>query len=381
MESLEKLREEINIIDQKLVELFEERVERILKIKEIKEERSLPVMDPDREREVLERTRLLLKDQSLSPGLEEFFLGLLKVSRRLQEGNKESKTKEIIIEKSDVSQGAKECTIGFQGFAGSFSEEALNSYFGDQVPRKMFYNFEDVFQALNRREIDYGILPMENSFTGGIYEVYDLFRRYPFYIVGEKIVKVEQHLLVTPDARIEDIREVYSHPQAFIQSQVFLKSFPQWKLVPYHNTAISAAFVRDQGERSIAAIGSRKAAQLYGLKIARENINSARKNYTRFVIVGREMEPLTDVDKISLVFSLEHRPGTLYHALKYLADQHLNLLKLESRPEQETPWEYLFYLDFSGNLKNLQVQESLELLKQNSRFFRLLGNYKGDRGI
>lgn len=266
--------------------------------------------------------------------------------------------------------------VGFQGVSGSFSEQALFAYFGHDVDTYPVNVFEDVFTELENNRIDYGVLPIENSSTGAISQVYDLLNKYTCYIVGETCVKVNHHLLGIKGAQIHDIEEIYSHPQAFEQSSNFLKQYPQWKIIPYYNTAKSAEFVEKQGSKAIGAIGSEKAAEIYHLDILAANINSNATNTTRFVVIGKELARKDTLNKVSIVLSTEHKAGCLYNVLRHFAENHINMLKIESRPIQDIPWEYFFYIDFEGNLKDEVIQTAIASMKKDSHYFKILGNYE-----
>lgn len=265
--------------------------------------------------------------------------------------------------------------IGFQGVEGSFSHQALTEYFGKEKEAVSYQSFRDVFDALGKAEIKYGILPLENSSTGGISEVYDLLGEYGFYIVGEKCIKVDQNLLGIRGAEISGIEEVYSHIQGFMQSKEYLDKHPEWKLIPYRNTARSALYISKENLKSKACVASRKAAEIYGLDILKENINDSSNNYTRFIIIGRDMELSEDCEKITIVATLPHKVGVLYSILKHFADNDSNLLKIESRPILGKPWEYCFYIDFQGNLLDQKTQNIFNDIKADGVNYKFLGNY------
>ncbi|QEK11769.1 chorismate mutase [Crassaminicella thermophila] len=365
MDDLAKLRQTIDYIDRELIKLFEMRMETVLKIADYKKENGIPILNRDREAEVIRKNISYLKNNNFEESTEDFLNYIMEISRKIQK------------QKFDVENKLR---VGFQGVEGSFSEQALIEYFGDDVVRKNASDFQDVFVALENNEIDYGVLPIENSSTGGIAEVYDLLRKYGFYIIGEKCLKVEHHLLGIKDTKLEDIIEVYSHPQAFGQSNEFFKMHSDWKLIPYKNTAMSAKLIRDENSKMKAAVASKKAAELYGLDIIVPNINFNKSNYTRFIIIGKSLELKDEADKISVVVAIPHRAGALYSILRYFAENNLNMLKIESRPIINKSWEYFFYIDFEGNLHEKVVKDAIELIEKNSSFFQLLGNYKGHKG-
>ena len=277
---------------------------------------------------------------------------------------------EIRMEKYDNG-----CRVGFQGVAGSFSHQALTEHFGIGAYAESYPRFREVFEALGRGEIKYGILPLENSSTGGISEVYDLLGEYGFYIVGEKTIKVDHNLLGIRGVQLSDIEEVYSHLQGFMQSKDYFDGHAQWKLIPYHNTAKSAMYVSGENSKSKACVASRKAAEIYGLDILKENINDSCKNYTRFIIIGREPELGRDRGKITVVATLPHKVGSLLSVLKHFADNDSNLLKIESRPIMDKPWEYCFYIDFQGNVLEQKTKNIFDSIKEEGLDYKFLGNY------
>lgn len=266
--------------------------------------------------------------------------------------------------------------IGFQGVEGSFSEEALLNYFGEDTDTVSFNLFEDVFKAIGKGYIKYGILPVENSSTGSVNEVYDLLRKYRCYINGEIIIKVKQNLIGIKGANLSDIREVYSHHQGYQQSLQFFRKNPQLKFVPYYNTAISAKFVSESMDKTKAAVASERAAKIYNLAVLESDLNFNTNNYTRFIIVGKNLEIDRSADKISLVLTIRHKAGSLCEVLNLFAEKELNLLKIESRPMVDKSWEYFFHLDFEGNLQNPNVYSILEKLKSKVNYLKILGNYK-----
>ena len=233
--------------------------------------------------------------------------------------------------------------------------------------------------AIDRGDVDYGILPVENSSTGSVNEVYDLLRKYGCHINGEIVLKVKQNLLGVKGARMEDIKEVYSHSQGFQQSAEFFKEHSSWKLIPYHNTALGAKLVSEAGDISRAAVASERAAAIYGLDILKENLNFNSKNYTRFVIVGKDLELDESSDKISVVLTVRHKAGSLCDVLRLFSQEGLNLLKIESRPIMDKSWEYFFHLDFEGNLQDPHVSRIMDQIRSRTTYFKILGNYRRHR--
>lgn len=397
MEDINNLRESIDDIDKKLVELFELRMDAVLKISQYKKENNMPILDSGREEEVIVKNQYRIKNLKLIKETEGFFQSIMSISRKYQSKqmfhnseNCDNITNmneaimqdnsmlipEIEITHLDHKTGKLNHNVGFQGVCGSFSEQALYEHFGDTINASAFNEFEDVFKALEDGKIDYGVLPIENSSTGSISDIYDLLRKYGLYIVDERCVKVEHNLLAVKETKIEDIKEVYSHAQAFQQSNEFFKQYPQWTLIPYRNTATSAEYISKEKLKSKAAVASKKAAKLYNLDILKKKINYNSNNYTRFIIICRKLEIDSKCNKISVVLRVPHKVGALYDVLSHFAENNLSMMKIESRPILNRPWEYFFYIDFEGNIKESSVKSLINHMKENCSYFKLLGNYK-----
>jgi len=361
------LRNQIDKIDASLLLLFENRMEVVLKIAQYKKKNNMEILNGAREELVIKKNLELVTNSDLLLEVEEFFKSVMKISRGYQKKN---------LNLDGVLVGDEKINVGFYGVTGSFSEEALKGYFGEKVDTKALTEFEDIFLELKYGKINYGVIPIENSSTGAIAEVYDLLNKYNFYITGEKYLKISQNLMGIKGSTLGEIKEVYSHSQGLQQSMEFLKGYKHWKLVPFNSTAKSAELVKERQDKTFAAIASSKAAEIYGLKILQKNINSNATNTTRFVVIGKEIKATNENNKISLVLSITHKAGSLYNVLKYFAENNINLLKIESRPIVDKPWEYFFYIDFEGNINDNKVVTAIDLIKMNSRYFKILGNYK-----
>lgn len=368
---LEYMRGQIDAIDQKLVMLFEKRMSIVDEIAAIKQAQGLSIYHPGREQEVIDRAVGRLSDQSLAPFLKQLFKSMIQLSRKRQ-GDGSVPPRERRPPR--VSPGT---IVGYQGVEGSFSEEATLAYYGDDTAARMHFDaFEDVFVALKEGAIHYGVLPIENSNTGSIAAVVDLMGEYGFCIIGEEIVKVRYHLWGLPGAPLSGITHVYSHPQGFLQCHDFLDEHRDWLQVPYKNTATSAKYVSEQGDPAKASLSSIRAGELYGLTPLVENIHDNDFNYTRFAVIGPEMLTGPDCDKVSILFTLDHVPGSLFAALSAFPQYGANILKIESRPIKGVSWEYCFYLDFSGNMADPHTRELLSEVKAHCNYFKLLGNYQ-----
>lgn len=284
-------------------------------------------------------------------------------------------------EVSVIQTGAQEETrVAFQGERGAFSEKAINRYFDEGARPVECHTFREVFNAVLEGEVEYGAVPLENSLSGSIHENYDLLLQFPdVEIVGEKTIRIIHNLIALPDTSIADIKRVYSHPQGLAQCVQFLTGFPDWEKIPYYDTAGSVAFVAREGKRENAAIASTEAARVYRMSILKESIETNAHNYTRFVIIARvtnNVERETDFNKASLVFSTLDKPGSLFLALQVLAKRQLNMKKLESRPIEGKPWEYMFYVDVEVPNDIALFNDAVEELKKTTGDLRVLGMYK-----
>ena len=270
--------------------------------------------------------------------------------------------------------------VVYQGMPGAYSEEAAVNFFGPQVRSQGLNRFEDAFEALACGEADYAVLPIENSTTGAIRQVYDLLLQYQFYLVGETTVKVEHCLMALPGVKLEEITHVYSHEQGLFQSDRFLDRHPDWVRVPQLDTAGSAKYVKEAGDRTKAAICSQRAADVYGLRILVRGVNHNRENYTRFAVIRAKPELRPGSDKITATFRLPHQSGSLHEILTIFAVNGLNLVKLESRPVAGRKWEYMFVVEFTGNLQAPGMDAVLRELDQSTDQFRVMGNYAANLG-
>ncbi len=270
--------------------------------------------------------------------------------------------------------------IGYQGVNGAFSQMALRKFFIGKAYEEIGYSgFTDMFCDVQKGVLDYALFPVENTTTGIIARTYDNFQYYDIHAIGEVIVPVRQNLMTLKSARPEDIREVYSHPEALSQCREFFSRHPQMKPVVYEDTALAAKYIAQQGDAHKAAIASDLAADLYGLRILEPKIQDNDRNMTRFLVVsGKEDYPF-DADKVSIRIVLKHIPGALYHALGIFASKNINVVKLESRPIVGQLFEYCFYIDFFGNQNNDDVKETLRRLAYDCLDLKVFGFYKADR--
>ena len=382
MTELEQYRQEIDRIDGELVQLFLERMAVTGKVGEYKQRAGIPVLDAGREKQVIAAKTALTDDPARKADVAALYEGIMAISRRQQrklvrEGAEEPGYAAYAAALAARREPVAAPRVVYQGEPGCYSEEAAVGFFGPEVSSRGLAWFPDVFAALERGEADYAVLPVENSSTGSIRQVYDLLAQYNYYVVGECQVKVEHCLMALPGAALEDIQTVYSHEQGLMQCERYLDAHWGWRRVPTLDTAGSAKQVAESGDRTAAAICSRRAAQIYGLHILAEGVNYNAMNHTRFVVVSPVLELRPGRNKISAVFRLPHQSGSLHEILTVFAVQGLNLLKIESRPIPGRGWEYLFFLDFTGDLAAPEMDGVLHELGQLAAEFRILGNFRG----
>jgi len=264
--------------------------------------------------------------------------------------------------------------VACQGVDCSYSSMACNKAFIQ--PDIHFYpSFEDVFLAVSSGDCAYGVIPIENTLAGSVTENYDLMLEHNLAIVGSVTIPVDHCLLTLPGADLMELSTVYSHPQALHQCSDFFKANPQLKSREFSNTAAAAQYVAQQQDKSLAAIGSSACAEKYGLCIHSKGIQNRKRNYTRFLVISPYNICTPECTRMSMVFRLSHRPGSLIHALNHFAQRNINLLKLESRPIPESPFEFVFYCDFSGNYEDADIQSAMGKLPMDLIYMKFLGNY------
>ena len=274
-----------------------------------------------------------------------------------------------------------DATVSFQGEPGAFSEMAIKLYFHDEsiktLPRQQF---RDVFESVLSGSSTFGMIPIENSLAGSIHENYDLLLQYPdIRIVGQHKIRIVHNLIGFPDTPLADIQKVYSHPQGLAQCARFLDSYPQMERVPFYDTAGSVAYIAREKKTKCAAIAASEAANTYGLAVLKQGIETNPRNYTRFFVICRaENAAIPEANMASIVFATQDKPGSLFVCLQILADEQLNMKKLESRPIEGKPWEYMFYVDVEIPAEPGQFQNAVEKLNTETDDFRVLGVYKTD---
>ncbi len=266
--------------------------------------------------------------------------------------------------------------IAYQGLRGAYSEAALRRHFGARATAWGLELSEQVFEAVEKGKADYGILPVENTIAGPVALNVDLFLKRKVFVIAECYLKIEHCLLAPLNARLAGITTVYSHPIALAQCRTFIERY-KLKAIPEFDTAGAALIVAQRANPGEAAIASSNCADAYGLKILRRNIQSFRNNFTRFFVFTRQHKIPADLrmEKTSLAFSTRHKPGALLSCLQSFAKHKINLTRLESRPIPENPFEYVFYADFLGGLKDKRVALALEEITSLAHLVKVIGSY------
>ena len=350
--SLEDLRRKIDEVDTEIVGLIGERIRIAEEIGREKKKQNRQIEDRERENRVLESVSKIAQKEKIS---QEDVVGIYR---------------QIIA----AAKRTEEIVVAFQGEIGAYSEEAALQFFGPSIQGKPCESLDDVFKVAERGEVQFGIVPIENSLEGSIGRVYDLLLNSILKVCGEIELRVAHCLVARPEARLDLVKRVYSHPQALGQCRAFLKHL-DCELIATDNTAGSVKMIKEVGMVDGAAIASARAAEIYGMKILAREIEDTPNNFTRFFILSKQDSMPSGNDKTSVVFSLKDRPGTLYESLKEFAVRDMNLTKIESRPTRQKLWEYNFYLDFEGHRNDKAPREALDNLDRISRFIKVLGSY------
>ena len=266
--------------------------------------------------------------------------------------------------------------VAFLGQAGSFSSQVARKLFPGQVHFINCTSFRQIFEKIVSRSATHGVLPIENTITGSIHGNYELFLDYPdVFIIGERFIRVSQHFAVYPGTSRDTIQVLFAHPQGFAQSSRFLESMESIRIMNVGNTEEAARRVAEFGLGG-ACITSQEAVEKYNLSVLEEDIEDTLRNFTRFIILARSFEPSLDDDKVSCVFIVKNQPGALFQILKIFADAQINIVKLESRPIPGKPWEYLFYVDWEGNIVEERYQRVIKIVEEHVLFLRILGSYR-----
>lgn len=377
--NLDFYRDEINQIDDDIIRLFQERMDVVSNIAKYKKENNIPILDLVRERKKLSEI------QSKSPKELETYANvlyslLLEISRSYQdrlintENNLYNSIKDAIKESTNISF-PKNAMVACQGVDGSYSQIACDRMFGNA--NIMFFDtFDKVFSAIEKGLCSYGILPIENSTSGSIKDVYDLMIKHNFYIVRSIRIKVDHNLFVKDGVSLSEVNEIFSHDQAIAQCSDFLATLGKnVKITSCENTAVASKMVAESDRRDIAALSSSFCSKLYGLKRLKESVQNNNNNYTRFICISKKLEIYPGADKSSIMMTLQHKPGSLYRVLANIYSIGINLIKLESRPIPNRDFEFAFYFDLETSVYSDEFTQLISNLDKISEDFRYFGSY------
>ena len=374
---MEKLRNEIDEIDDSLVKLFEKRMQSTARLAKHKKEHSVPVSDRTREREIIYRMSGKVAPE-LAGYTKSLYNTLFDLSKSYQNSliSPESKLASEIKKSLEGSEKLfpERAVVSCQGTEGAYSQFACDRMF--KYPEIMYVNsFDSVFEAVGRGLCRYGILPLENSTAGSVTAGYELMQKHKFYIVGSIKLCISHSLLAAPGVRLDGVKEIFSHEQAINQCSKFLSELKDVKITVCANTAEAAKSVADFGRTDCAAICSGDCAELYGLSEIASGISNTENNYTRFICISKELEIYPGANCTSLMVRLPHKPGSLYSVISRFAALGVNLTKLESRPVPGSDFEFMFYFDVDVSVYSPELAELITQLENELPGLVYLGSY------
>lgn len=375
---LKDIRNQLDAIDDGMTELFAKRMHLVTQVAEYKKEKGLPILDTGRERQIINRVSLAAGEE-LEHYAKLMYQTLFNVSRAYQ--SEKIRPTSSLMEKLEKAAANVEkkipgrALVACQGTEGAYSQKICDQMF--EFADILYMNtFNDVFNAVESGMCPFGILPIENSTAGSVTQVYDLMEKHHFHIVRAARQRIEHRLLSLPGVNMKDIKEVVSHEQALRQCSAFLAAHPGIKVTAMENTAVAANFVATSGRRDLAAIASQECAALYGLETLSDSVSDTPNNSTRFICITKELKVYEGADKISLMLSAAHQPGSLYRLLSHISVMGLNLTKLESRPMPGKDFEFRFFFDIEASILDPAVRGLICQLQQDSDQFVFLGNYE-----
>lgn len=375
MKDLMQCRKEIDEIDRQMTALFQERMQIAADVAEYKRVSGKKVFDKQREDEKLDAVEKMASNVYFGRGLRELFSQIMSLSRKYQYTMLADKGQNGFEQVESLVCGTGD-TVAFFGEPGSYTEQALMRALGEACDRKSCPTFGAVVSAVEAGEAKYGVVPIENTTTGDISDLYDLMAEHAVYPVAEQVIKIE-HVLAAPEGATEEgLREVYSHPQALLQCSGYFAKRPELLQRACSSTSGCAMEVAKNGDVTKAAIASEIAAKRYGLTILRRGLNNENVNSTRFLVLSKEPVFTAEADKVSICFEIAHESGSLYRILSHLIYNNLNMTKIESRPIPGKQFEYRFFVDFDGKLSEPAVQNALTGIREEASRLKVLGCYK-----
>lgn len=379
MKELSELRQDIDRIDSEIFRLFGERAEVAAGVAEYKRAHGKAVYDPAREREKIADAAGRVPADLASYGQILMEL-LMEASRSRQHALLGDAEDAELVARIDAARSAtpeafpRSARVACQGVEGAYSQLAAEKFFR-RPDIRYTRSFEDVFEAVEAGEVDYGVLPIENSTAGSVNKVFDLMDEHEFSIVRSTRVKVDHCLLAKEGVRPEDIRDVYSHEQAIRQCAAFLETLPNARVHVAENTAVAARMVAESDRADVAALSSRSCAELYGLTVLGGAVQDRDNNYTRFACISKDLEIYPGADRSSLRLVTSHQPGSLYKLLAKFYALDINIVKLESRPIPERDFEFGFYFDIDCQVATPEFRALMGTIEGLCQDFRYLGSY------
>ena len=374
---LEQLRGQIDLIDDKMIALFKERMQVAEKIAVFKKEYDMPTLAPGRERALLARVAEEAGEE-FADYTESLFRTIMAASRSYQNvrAGKKSQVYESVKEALENTPQLfpQRARVACQGIEGAYSQIACDSIF--KSPSIMYFkSFDNVFKAVESGMCQYGILPIENSTAGSVNTIYDLMLRHNFSIVRSARLKVSHNLLAKYGTMLSDVKEIFSHEQAINQCAAFLAGMKGVKVTVVENTAVAAKMVAESEDPGVAALSSRFCAEHYGLQTLQANVQDQDNNYTRFICISKKPEIYPGADRTSFMMIISHKPGSLYNVLSKFYALGINLRKLESRPLPDREFEFMFYFDIESSVYAPEMEKLFLDLESESEEFRYLGTY------
>lgn len=351
MKELDRLRKNIDMIDDEVLALLNRRAEVVIEVGNIKRTQKSRFYKPDRERQILERLTTQNKGPFPNDALKAIYREILSASVSLEEPLK----------------------VSCLGPLGTFTHLAALRHFGSSSAFVPVDSIKKVFENVESGKADYGVVPIENSTEGVVSYTLDMFMDSDLMVSAEIILEISQNLLSSQTDK-RKIKRIYSHPQPYAQCRRWLES--NMSCVPViESTSTARAAELASKDKESAAIASEIAARMYNLRILEKNIEDSRHNITRFLVISKELHPRTGKDKTSIMFSIKDRPGSLYSILLPFKRAKINLTKIESRPSKRKAWEYIFFVDMEGHIEDKKVRKAIESLKEGCLYLKILGSY------
>lgn len=350
--SLDNLRKKVDKIDEQMLKLFNKRAQEVIKITKWKKQDKLETYSPEREVKILSNLIKLNKGPLSAEDVELIFREVLSVCRSLR----------------------KDLKIAYLGPQGTFTHLAAIKKFGKKTAYLPAETISEVFESVERRDADYGVVPVENSTEGAVSYTLDMFFTSNLKICSEITINISHALLTLGDKKTQDIKRIYSNPQVFAQCRKWIsRHLSSIELIPVSSTAKAALDAK--ADSAGACIGNKILAQVYGLEVIASSIEDFSSNVTRFLVIAQQDSPPCGQDKTSILFSIKDKVGALYDFLASFKKSGINLTKIESRPSKKKAWDYYFFVDFEGHRNSPKTQKALKTLEQGSIFMKILGSY------